>query len=53
MELASWSSICEQFDTELRRGVSEAPATGVFHHDTDIGNDRWKVFHRRVVEHVR
>lgn len=53
MELTNWSSLCENFDAELRHGVPDAPATGVFSHDTDSGNERWKMFHRRVVEHVR
>lgn len=53
MELTGWNSLCEHFDTELRHGVPDAPATGVFSHDTESGNQRWKMFHRRVIEHVR
>lgn len=49
-ELISWSVLENQFQTVLRVGNAECPATTMFD-NTEKGNKRWKDLKNRVVEH--
>ena len=50
-ELIHWKDLLKNFETELRVGTKENPATQVFP-KTDDGIKRWEDFKARVVEHV-
>jgi len=49
-ELISWSHLCQTYETVLRRGTPESPATETLLND-EGGEKRWKDVKNRVVEH--
>ncbi|KAI1292302.1 26S proteasome non-ATPase regulatory subunit 12 [Halotydeus destructor] len=49
-ELISWSHLCKSYETLLRTGTADSPATGSLAHD-EVGEKRWKHLKNRVVEH--
>jgi len=49
-ELINWRSFNQSFEALLRNGVQDCVATTAFGFD-DSGNNRWKDFKNRIVEH--
>lgn len=50
-ELISWAALVRNFETALRSGTQEDPATTVFTIETEQGEQHWKDLKSRVVEH--
>jgi hypothetical protein len=50
-ELIHWKDILKNFESDLKNGSKEDPATTVFVNNDD-GKKRWEDFKVRVVEHV-
>lgn len=47
-----WDKVRSLYEHELREGNNGSPCTNVFVH-SEAGEERWKDFANRVVEHVR
>ena len=52
-ELLDWSGFQSRFGPALREGVSDGPATAVFQAGSELGEQQWEDFRKRVIEHVR
>ena len=52
-ELLDWSGFQLGFGPALREGVSDGPATAVFQTGSELGEQQWEDFRKRVIEHVR
>lgn len=50
-ELISWNFVVSQYESALRHGTPTCLATDVFQPNTDDGENRWKDFKSRIVEH--
>lgn len=50
-ELIRWSFLAQTYETLLRSGTPQCPATTCLGHD-EMGEQRWKDLKNRVVEHV-
>lgn len=50
-ELISWKHLCQTYETLMRVGTPECPATDALAR-TEAGEKRWKDLKNRVVEHV-
>lgn len=51
-ELLKWSWFESTFVPCLRDGVTDGPAPSVFSRSSEIGENQWEDFRKRVVEHV-
>lgn len=50
-ELLDWSGFQSRFGPALREGVSDGPATAVFQAGSELGEQQWEDFRKRVIEH--
>ncbi len=50
MELIDQAKLCTLYESELKKGTKDSPATSVFDNSTE-GKKRWVDLRNRVVEH--
>lgn len=51
-EIIHWKQLCNTYESELKFGSTNGPATHVFNTKLEGGAKRWTDLKNRVVEHV-
>ena len=52
-ELLNWDVFQASYTVVLREGIPNEPATEVFAVGTEVGEQHWNDFQKKLIEHVR